>query len=185
MKIIAGLGNPGKNYEKSKHNVGWMVLERFADRHHLSIERIKFESLIGEFDHKGEKVLLIKPLTYMNASGRAIRRVMEFYKLTPKDLLVIVDDIDLPLGTLRMRKSGGSGTHNGMRDTLNQLQSEDFARMRLGIGDKRQGALADYVLSGFSKAEKPVLEEMLDKAVCALEDYLEGGIEYSMNRNNG
>lgn len=185
MKIIAGLGNPGRQYQKSKHNVGWMVLDKFSQKHALSIERIKFESLLAEFDYKGERVLLVKPLTFMNASGRAVRKVMDFYKLEPKDLLVIVDDIDLPLGTLRLRKSGGSGTHNGMRDLLNHLQSEAFARMRLGIGDQRQGALADYVLSAFSKADKPVLEEMLDRAVDALEDFLEGGIEYSMNRNNG
>lgn len=185
MKLIVGLGNPGKAYARSKHNIGWMVLDEFASRHKIGPARLKNEALLSELKVNGERVLLVKPLTYMNRSGRAVRAIADYFKVAPEDIFVIVDDIDLAFGTLRIRKSGGSGTHNGMRDLLAHLKTEDFPRLRLGIGDERQGNLADYVLGDFPKAIQPELDKLLSRAADALDDYLERGIDYSMNRNNG
>lgn len=185
MKMIVGLGNPGKNYARSKHNIGWMALDQFASRQRLTPARLRHEAMISELNFSGERVLLVKPMTYMNASGRAVRAVADYYKIAPEDIFVVVDDIDLPFGQVRIRKSGGPGTHNGMRDLVYQLKTEAFGRLRLGIGDERKGELADYVLGDFPKALKPELDKLLDRAADAIEDYLKSGIEYSMNRNNG
>ena len=183
--MIVGLGNPGKQYARSKHNIGWLALDALAARHKVSPPRLKQEAMIAEAIIRGERVLLVKPLTYMNASGRAVRALADYFKIEPGDIFVIVDDIDIPFGQVRIRKSGGSGTHNGMRDLVNHLRTEDFPRLRLGIGQERQGNLADFVLGDFPKAMKPDLDKLLGRAADAVEDYLAQGIDYSMNRNNG
>lgn len=185
MKMIVGLGNPGKAYARSKHNIGWMVLDEFSKRHQVGPYRLKHEAMIAELKIGSQRVLLVKPLTYMNRSGRAVRSLSDYFKVEPSDILVVVDDIDLAFGTLRIRKSGGSGTHNGMRDILLHLKTEDFPRMRLGIGSEHQGNLADFVLGDFPKAMQSDLDELLAKASDALDDYLKQGLDYSMNRNNG
>lgn len=183
--MIVGLGNPGKAYARSKHNIGWMVLDEFSQRHSVGAYRLKNEAMIAETKVGSERVLLVKPLTYMNRSGRAVRALADYFKIEPSDIFVIVDDIDLAFGTLRIRKSGGSGTHNGMRDLLLHLKTEQFPRLRLGIGQERQGNLADFVLGDFPKALQGELDTLLSRAADALDDYLLRGLEYSMNRNNG
>lgn len=184
--MIVGLGNPGKQYARSKHNIGWMVLDTLMKNHPVSPARMKFEALYSEVRIGSEKVLLVKPMTYMNASGRAVRALADYFQLESSDIFVIVDDIDLDFGQLRIRKSGGPGTHNGMRSLVNHLKTEDFPRLRLGISDDRpRGELADFVLGDFPKIIQPDLDKILDRAAGAVEDYLKRGIDYSMNRNNG
>lgn len=184
MYVIAGLGNPGKKYENTRHNMGFITIDRLAEKHNIKIDKLKFKALVGEGRITGQKVLLVKPQTYMNLSGESIREVMQFYKLEPEELIVIYDDIDLELGALRIRKFGSAGTHNGMRSVVYQLKSDRFPRIRIGIGNQKKGDLADFVIGGFSKAEVPVMEETVMKAVSAIECMVEEDIDIAMNRYN-
>ena len=184
MKLIVGLGNPGKKYDGTRHNIGFMCIDLLADRLGVDLKKIKFESLTAETTYQGEKVLLLKPQTFMNLSGNAVRKAMNYYNLSPEDILVIYDDIDIDFGSLRLRKKGGPGTHNGMKDIVLKLGSEDFPRLRLGIGTPR-GDLVGYVLSTFNAHEKSELEDLLMRGADACEDVITKGIELAMNRNNG
>lgn len=184
MYVIAGLGNPGKKYENTRHNMGFITVDRLAEKHDIRIDRLKFKSLVGEGRIAGRRVLLVKPQTYMNLSGEAIREVMRFYKLEPEKLIVIYDDIDIELGALRIRKFGSAGTHNGMRSVVYQLQSDRFPRVRIGIGSQKKGDLVNFVIGGFSKEEVPVLEDTVDRAVSAVECMLAEDVDIAMNRYN-
>ena len=184
MYVIAGLGNPGKKYENTRHNMGFITVDQLAIKHDIKVDKLKFKALVGEGRIAGQKVLLVKPQTYMNLSGESIREVMHFYKLEPENLIVIYDDIDIELGTLRIRKFGSAGTHNGMKSVVYQLQSDRFPRIRIGIGNQKKGDLVDFVIGGFSKEEVPVLEETVTKAVGAIECMLESDVDIAMNRFN-
>lgn len=184
MYVIAGLGNPGKKYENTRHNMGFITVDQLAEKHDIKVDKLKFKALVGEGRIAGQKVLLVKPQTYMNLSGESIREVMHFYKLEPENLIVIYDDIDIELGTLRIRKFGSAGTHNGMKSVVYQLQSDRFPRIRIGIGNQKKGDLVDFVIGGFSKEEVPVLEETVTKAVGAIECMLESDVDIAMNRFN-
>lgn len=184
MYIIAGLGNPGKKYENTRHNIGFITLDYLADRHNIQINKIKHKALVGEGRISGQKVLLVKPQTFMNLSGESIREIMDYYKVDIEDLIVIYDDIDLPAGTVRIRKKGSAGTHNGMRSIVQHLGSGDFPRIRMGIGNDRKGELASFVLGGFSKEEKEILEPSVERAAKAVECYVDMGIEKAMNEYN-
>lgn len=183
MYIIAGLGNPGKKYENTRHNIGFITLDFLAERHDIKINKIKHKALVGEGRISGQKVLLVKPQTYMNLSGESLREVMDYYKVDIEDMIVIYDDIDLPAGTVRIRKKGSAGTHNGMRSIVQHLGT-DFPRIRMGIGNDRKGDLADFVLGGFSKEDREVLEPAVERAALAVECYVDEGIEKSMNKYN-
>lgn len=184
MYVIAGLGNPGKKYENTRHNMGFITIDRLAEKHDIKTDKLKFKALVGEGRIAGQKVLLVKPQTYMNLSGESLREVMQFYKLEPENLIVIYDDIDIALGALRIRKFGSAGTHNGMKSVVYQLQSDRFPRIRIGIGSQKKGDLVNFVVGGFSKEEVPVLEETVTKAVSAIECILESDIDIAMNRYN-
>ena len=184
MKVILGLGNPGKEYAKTRHNVGYQTVEGLAEKLGLSFNKAKFHSLVAEGQIRGEKVLLAKPTSYMNLSGIAAAEILAFYKLDTEDLLVVYDDIDLEIGSLRLRKNGGAGTHNGMRDILRRLGSEDFPRLRLGIGQNTRIPLASFVISGFSSEEKQVMDKSIEEAVKALDIFLHKGIDTAMNHYN-
>lgn len=184
MYVIAGLGNPGKKYENTRHNMGFITVDQLAEKHDIKVDKLKFKALVGEGRIAGQKVLLVKPQTYMNLSGESIREVMHFYKLEPENLIVIYDDIDIELGALRIRKFGSAGTHNGMKSVVYQLQSDRFPRIRIGIGSQKKGDLVDFVIGGFSKEEVPVLEETVTKAVGAVECILESDVDIAMNRFN-
>ncbi|MCI9477008.1 aminoacyl-tRNA hydrolase [Anaerovoracaceae bacterium 41-7] len=184
MYVIAGLGNPGKKYENTRHNMGFITVDQLAIKHDIKVDKLKFKALVGEGRIAGQKVLLVKPQTYMNLSGESIRQVMHFYKLDPEKLIVIYDDIDIELGALRIRKFGSAGTHNGMKSVVYQLQSDRFPRIRIGIGSQKKGDLVDFVIGGFSKEEVPVLEETVTKAVSAIECILEEDVDIAMNRYN-
>lgn len=184
MKIIAGLGNPGRKYEKTKHNIGFMTVDLLAERLGISISKLKFRALIGEGRIGSEKVIIMKPQTYMNLSGESIREIMNFYKLDSGDLTVIYDDIDIPVGTLRIRQKGSAGTHNGMRSVVSQLGSEDFPRIRVGIGSENRGDLVDYVISGFSSSDRDSVRGAIEKAADAAECIVTEGVSAAMNKFN-
>lgn len=184
MYIIAGLGNPGKKYENTRHNMGFIAIDLLAEEYGIKVDKLKFKSLVGEGRIAGQRVLLMKPQTYMNLSGEAIREAVHFYKIQPEELIVIYDDIDIPTGTFRIRKKGSAGTHNGMRSVVYQLQSDQFPRIRIGIGTEKQVDLIHYVTGGVSKGEKELLEEALTKSAKAAAAIVEKGIDKAMNEYN-
>lgn len=182
--VIAGLGNPGKEYEKTRHNMGFLTVDILEEKTGISVSKLKFKALYGIGNYRGNKVMLVKPQTYMNLSGNAIGEIMRYYKVPEENLIVIYDDIDLELGVLRIRKKGSAGTHNGMKSIVSQLGTDQFPRIRVGIGDRRKGDLKDYVIGGMSRQEeeelKPILEKCADAALCITEK----GIDTAMNRFN-
>lgn len=184
MYIIAGLGNPGKKYENTRHNIGFITLDLLAERNDIKINKIKHKALVGEGRISGQKVLLVKPQTYMNLSGQSLREVMSYYKEDVSRLIVIYDDIDIPMGSVRIRKKGSAGTHNGMRSIVYDLQSDQFPRIRIGIGKERRSDLRDFVIGGFSKEEKEPLENAVRRATAAAECIVEKGIDKAMNEYN-
>ena len=184
MYIIAGLGNPGKQYENTKHNVGFLTIDVLAEKLGIRVSKIKHKALTGEDFISGEKVILVKPQTYMNLSGESIREILSFYKADPERLVVIYDDIDLPMGSLRIRKKGSAGTHNGMKSIIYQIVSEDFPRVRIGIGGERKGDLADYVISGFRKEDRKTVEDSILRAADAVICTVEKGIDIAMGEYN-
>lgn len=184
MYIIAGLGNPGKKYENTRHNLGFITVDQLAKKMGIKIDKIKFKSLVGEGRIGTEKVVLIKPQTFMNNSGEAIREVMDFYKAEPENLMVIYDDVDIPTGNIRIRTGGSGGTHNGMRSIISLIHTDRFPRIRVGIGREERGDLVDYVLGGFNKEEVEPLERACTRAMEAAICYVENGIDIAMNRYN-
>ena len=185
MYVIVGLGNPGKKYQNTRHNLGFITLDRLAEKHNIKVSKIAFKALVGDGSINNQKVLLVKPQTYMNLSGESIREVLSYYKVDPENLIVIYDDIDIEAGKLRIRKKGSAGSHNGMKSIIYQIKSEDFPRIRIGIGGYRKMALRDFVIGGFSKEEKAILEDAVERGVEAIENILDEGIDHAMNRYNG
>lgn len=182
--VIAGLGNPGEKYEYTRHNAGFLVMDIIEEKTGIKVSRLKHKALTGTGTIAGHKVMLVKPQTYMNLSGESIREIMNYYKIPTESLIVIYDDIDLPPGDIRIRKKGSAGTHNGMKSIVYQLGSDDFPRIRVGIGDRRKGNLADYVIGSMTQEEaaelKPVFEKCADAAISIVRD----GIDRAMNRYN-
>ena len=183
MHAIIGLGNPGKEYENTRHNMGFKTMDILAQKTNAKIEKIKFRSLIGETKIAGEKVILVKPQTYMNNSGIAVREVSEYYKIEPENILVIYDDVDLPEGTIRIRPFGSSGTHNGMKSVVYHLYSDRFPRIRIGIGGA-QGDMIDYVIGSVAKEDMKTFSEAWERAADAAICHIEEGIEIAMNKFN-
>jgi PTH1 family peptidyl-tRNA hydrolase len=177
MHVIAGLGNPGLLYQRTRHNAGFQALDRIAEELHIRVTKRGFSGLYGEGVYNGERVVLVKPTTYMNRSGDCIQAVLHFYKCPVGNLIVLFDDIELPAGTLRIRDKGSAGTHNGMRSVVACLGSEDFPRIRIGVGDRRNGELRDHVLGRPGKDEQAALEaafcDAADAARLILEDRLQ------------
>ncbi len=183
MKVIVGLGNPGRKYSDTRHNIGFRVLEEIARRSSIEKEESRFDAIIGHIRIGGEKVFLVKPLTYMNLSGKAVQPLMRWFKLDLSDLIVIYDDMDLPPGTLRLRAQGGSGGHKGMASIIERLGSQEFARIRIGIGRPDDEAI-DWVLGKFSPTEQKLMEEVIGQAAAAVECWVKQGIERAMNEYN-
>lgn len=183
--LIAGLGNPGSRYAANRHNIGFMAVARLADANGIKLGRGRYKTRMGEGRIAGTPVFLVQPQTFMNRSGDAIGPLADYYRIRPENVLVIFDDLDLPLGTLRLREQGGSGGHNGMRSIANHL-GQAFPRLRLGVG-RPPGRMdpAAYVLQDFSKEEQTVVAEVLGKAQEAVETFLQDGIELAMSRHNG
>ena len=193
MKLVVGLGNPGSQYQHTRHNAGFMAIDLFANRHSAGNYRQAHESFIADVNLGGEKILLLKPQTYMNLSGRSAASAMQFYKLTIDDLLVVVDDIALPLGTIRLRPAGSAGGHNGLKDIERALggfagvagkTAQEYARLRIGVDAPGAARQVDYVLSPFGSKDRPLLDTALDDAAGAIELWATSGIAAAMNRFN-
>lgn len=182
MKIVIGLGNPGTEYERTRHNVGFQVLDVLARRHRLTFRPHRFRCLAARWSFAGHDVLLVKPLTYMNLSGEAVGPLVRFYKVPLSDILVVYDDLDLPLGALRMRPKGSSGGHKGVASIIEHLGSDAFPRLRIGIG-RPPGKMdaADYVLSPFSPEEEALMEVVREEAADAVEMWIRWGTDKAMN----
>jgi PTH1 family peptidyl-tRNA hydrolase len=187
MKLVVGLGNPGRKYQNTRHNVGYEVLVRVAGRHGAGPVTSRFEGELVDFvGSDGEKVLLLSPLTYMNRSGQSVRAAVDFYKLPLSDLLVVCDDFSLPLARLRFRARGSAGGQKGLADIIRRVGSDQFARLRVGIGlPPPEWDPADYVLGRFSLQEREVIDEAQQRAACGVDDWLQHGTEYCMNKYNG
>lgn len=184
MFVVAGLGNPGRKYEKTRHNMGFWAVDRLAEKNDIKIKKIKHKALIGDGIISGEKVLLVKPQTYMNLNGESLREIVDYYNVDLSRLLVIYDDFDIEAGSLRIRKKGSAGSHNGMKSIINQLGSQDFPRIRVGIGASGGLEWKDYVIGRMSEREARLLEQTADRAADAVQCILEKGIDRAMNEYN-
>ena len=162
MKVIVGLGNPDKQYANTYHNVGFMALDYFANKNNIAFSKIKYNAIYGEGMIDGEKVFIMKPITYMNLSGKAVQEIYRKLKLKSQDILVVYDDIDLPVGSVRTRNNGSAGTHNGMRSVVQEINSTEFPRIRVGIGKPQHGDLASFVLSKIKEEDLKVLNNEFD-----------------------
>jgi PTH1 family peptidyl-tRNA hydrolase len=183
--LVAGLGNPGKDYRDTRHNIGFMTVDRIAERLGVTFTRTQSKALITDGRYQGHRVYLVKPQTFMNASGQAISALIKFYKIPLENLLVAYDDVDLPFETIRLKPSGGSAGHRGMKNIIQQLGTPNFPRLRLGVG-RTYGSkqAADYVLKPFSKEESEFLSVYIDKAVDAALAYVTEGIQHAMTEYN-
>lgn len=186
MYIIAGLGNPGREYKNTRHNIGFDVIDILADKNNIDVSTIKHKALVGKGMIGGEKVILVKPQTYMNLSGESLIDVCQYYKIDVEtELIVIYDDIALDVGAIRVRKSGSAGGHNGMKNIIQNLSTDKFMRIRMGVGEKPKGYdLADYVLGHFTAAERDLMDKGAIDAVNALEIIFNEGIDKAMNNYN-
>ena len=186
MYVVVGLGNPGKQYENTRHNIGFNVIDILSKEYDIPVTKIKHKALIGEGRIGPEKVLLVKPQTYMNLSGETLIDIYKYYKVDLSNIIVIYDDIDLDVGKIRIRKKGSGGTHNGMRSIVKCLGSTEFPRVRIGVSKPMPGQdLADFVLSRFRKEELENLDTGLEKAYNAVDCIIRENIDMSMNKYNG
>lgn len=181
MKMIVGLGNPGPRYQYTRHNVGFMAIDGFARRLGMRVDNLKFKAL---YEKKGD-LLLVKPQTFMNLSGEAVQPLMNYFKVDPKNLLVVYDDMDIPLGDLRIKPRGSAGGHNGMKNIISLLGTQDFPRVRIGIGRPSPSMdVVNYVLQIFATDEMPLITETLKNTVDALESWVNDGLDLTMNKYN-
>ena len=188
MKLIVGLGNPGREYERHRHNIGFMVVEALLPRARAELNQEKFAAKVGQGTLAGERVLFVEPQTFMNLSGRSVAEAARFYKVAVEDILVIHDELDMPFGRLQLKAGGGSGGHNGLKSTVSSLGDEGFIRLRFGIG-KPEGPnarerVSGYVLSGFDDGERRQLEELIGRSVDMVETWIREGLSVAMNRFN-
>lgn len=184
MKMIVGLGNPGDTYQMTRHNTGFMVIDRIADKLQVNVSQHAFQALIAITTVKGEKVLLMKPLTYMNLSGNAVAEAAHFYRIEPSDICIIYDDMDLPCGTLRLRTKGSAGGHNGMKSIISCLHTQEFPRIRLGIDKHPYADTVDYVIGRFTKEQFALMTPALDTAADAALLWMSRSFVDVMNQYN-
>ena len=185
MKIIVGLGNPGKKYENTRHNLGYKVVDLLSEKLKINFNKEKMEGQYGNGKIGDEKIILVKPLTYMNLSGNCVTQFLKYFKVGPEDLIVIYDDIDIKVGRIRIKPNGNPGTHNGMKDITNKIGTKEFARVRVGSGKPiEEMDLADYVLSNFKKEEMDDINKSIEDASEAVIKLLNDGIEEAMNKYN-
>ncbi|TYS41268.1 aminoacyl-tRNA hydrolase [Bacillus infantis] len=185
MKLFVGLGNPGKEYEKTRHNIGFDVIDRLSGKLNIPLDQAKFKGVFGMGRVDGEKVFLLKPLTYMNLSGESIRQLMDYYDIDTEDLAVIYDDLDLPPGKIRLRQKGSAGGHNGIKSTIAHTGTQEFSRIRVGIGRPEGGMkVTDYVLGRFTAEEQKVMDEAADRSADACIDWIRKPFLEVMNQYN-
>ncbi len=185
MYLIVGLGNPEEDYNRTRHNMGFHVINKIAQKYQIAINKKKFDSFYGEGTIEGVKVILLKPQTYMNLSGEAIVQVVRFYKIPMENVCIIYDDMDVEPGQIKIRKKGGPGSHNGMKSVVENLQTEEFARIRVGIGSpQRKEDSISYVIGAIPEEEEKILDKATTKAAEAMENILKEGIDKAMNQFN-
>ena len=185
MKLIIGLGNPGREYANTRHNIGFEAIDALAKDYNISVNKSKFKALYGEGRAGNEKVVLVKPQTYMNLSGESVKAFATWHKIKAEDILIIYDDVSLPPGKLRIRIKGSAGGHNGIKSIIQHLGTNEFERIKVGVGEKPQGwNLADYVLSRFTNAEMKTMDETMTDIVGATGTIIEEGVQGAMNKYN-
>lgn len=185
MYAIIGLGNPEKKYAKTRHNIGFVVIDELASRMDIDVKTRRHQAICGAGNFAGEKIILVKPQTYMNASGQSVRAVMDFYKLDPEtEIIVISDDVALPIGKVRVREHGSAGGHNGLKDIIRHLGTDKFTRVRVGVGDNDGKDMIKHVLKRMSKAERQAVAEGVDNAASAIETIIQSDVETAMNKYN-
>jgi len=185
MKLIVGLGNPGKEYKDTRHNIGFNAVERIAEFLGVSFDKEKFKGLYAEGIYNGEKIILLKPGRYMNLSGSVIRDYISYFKIDIADILIIYDDLDTPVGTYRLRYQGSSGGHNGIKDVEHQLGTNSYHRLKIGISKDEECLTRDYVLGKFNKEEQALIDKVLSDVVPIFKDYFELSFDNLMNKYNG
>lgn len=183
MYLVVGLGNPGREYEKTRHNVGFDVIDYMAEKYNFDVNKIKFKGLLGEFNIDGEKLLFLKPSTFMNLSGESVREAAAFYKIPVENIIIVYDDIAIEAGRLRIRPSGSDGGHNGMKSIIYQLNSDKFPRVRVGVGGPR-GSLVSHVLGKFTDEERKLVDEVIAASSEAVIEIIKNGPQSSMNKYN-
>ena len=186
MKLIAGLGNPGKEYENTRHNVGFICLDNYAKTNNFSIKKEKFNGNFWEITRNGEKIIFLKPLSYMNLSGTVVRKYLDYYKINLSDILIIHDDLDMTLGRLKIKNNGSSGGHNGIKNIIEHTGSEKFMRLKVGISKNNNIDTKDYVLGKFNKEEKEIINQKLNVVNNIIDDFINNvSPEIIMGRYNG
>ena len=184
MKLIVGLGNPGREYEKTRHNAGYRFLDAYAESKNLKFNKEKFGGKYTELNYNGEKVILLKPEKYMNLSGEVVKDFVNFYKITPNDILIICDDLDTEVGKIKLRYKGNSGGHNGLKNIQNHLKTNEYKRIKIGISNDKEKDTIDYVIGNVSKEELTKLNSVNDKAPNIIDDYLNMTFDNLMNKYN-
>ena len=185
MKVIAGLGNPGEKYARTRHNIGFMITAELAKKHSVN-SSYKFDGLYGDYFFGGEKIIIFQPMKYMNRSGQPIAKLLRYYDIEIEDLLVIHDDLDLELGKIRFKRNGSSGGHNGIKSIINRIDSNEFKRLKVGIGRPLENIpVSDFVLTTFQGEDKKIVREVIDRSVSAVELMLKEDIVRAMNMYNG
>lgn len=185
MYLIVGLGNPEEEYARTRHNMGFDTINKISENSNIKVNKSKFNSLYGTGTIDGKKVILLKPQTYMNLSGNAVRDFMNFYKISPENIIVIYDDLDIEPGIIKIRKKGGAGTHNGMKSVVHEIQTENFPRIRIGIGNpKYKNDLLNFILTRIPDDEYEVLQQAQENAAKAVEEIMKNGIDSAMNKYN-
>ena len=185
MRLIVGLGNPGKEYDKTRHNMGFMALDNYINKNNLGVFKEKFNGLYLDAKVGGERVIFLKPLTYMNLSGQAVKKYIDYYKISIDDLLIICDDLDMPIGKLKLKQISSSGGHNGLKDIENHLGSNAYKRLKLGIGKDKNIDTKDYVLGKFSKTDMKVISKELDVVNDIIDDFVKLNFGDLSSKYNG
>lgn len=184
MYVIVGLGNPGDKYRLTRHNIGFLIIDELSKEYNIKVDKIKHKSLIGSGFINGEKVLLVKPQTFMNNSGEAVQSLVNYYNLDLEKLIIIYDDIDIDVGKVRIRKKGSAGSHNGMKSIIQYLKNPDFPRIRIGVGRPINQNLASFVLSKFPKEEIDPMVSAIEVSVKSIDELVKNGIDLAMNKYN-
>ena len=184
MKLIVGLGNPGKEYEKTRHNMGFMFIDDYAKKKNVEITKKKFQGLYAEFMNNGEKTILLKPQSYINLSGEVVKSFVDFYKINIEDILIINDDLDLPIGKYKLRPTGSSGGHNGLKNIEAHLHTQDYKRLKIGISNNKEIDTKDYVLGDISKENQKIIDELKDTVNNIIDDFYKLDFEALMAKYN-
>ena len=184
MKLIVGLGNPGKNYENTRHNMGFRTIDKYALKNNVKIDKNKFGGLYTEFNRNSEKILLLKPQKYINLSGEVLKKYVDFYKIDVNDILIICDDLDLEIGKYKLKYKGSSGGHNGLKNIEQHLNTNEYKRIKIGISNNKDIDTKDYVLGKINKETEDIIGPIIDKIQLILDDYLEMSFDNLMNKYN-